>query len=126
MAARMKSEGGSPGVARAMYQQIYQSATDEQTKELAIRRLQQIESNDEMNAIRAALQRFQATNNRCAVNWREMFPLLQTAQTTSGNKLRFAANFQPLDPSETAYELNNQSGACTVALNAQLTKIALN
>jgi tetratricopeptide (TPR) repeat protein len=125
MAAQMKSQAGSRDTARAIYQQMYNEAQDSQTKENAAIRLLQVDSFDERDLIRQTLQSFQAKNNRCAANWREIFPLLRTQKTQSGKTLRFdSATNAPVDPTNALYILQN-SDKCDVNLDIDNSKIPL-
>src|SRR5215204_6831211 len=77
MAAQMKNQGGSRETARAIYEQMFAEAQDVQTKENAAIHLLKLDSLDERDAIRLALEDFQKKNNRCAANWRELFSVLR-------------------------------------------------
>jgi tetratricopeptide (TPR) repeat protein len=123
MSARMQAEGGSRETARAIYGQILETAQDAQTRELAAKRLLQVDSFIERDAIRAALQAFQKENNRCAANWREVFAILKIIKTSDGKNLRLTAAGEPLDPSDAVYLLENQNSKCDVDLDWKTTKI---
>jgi tetratricopeptide (TPR) repeat protein len=125
MSARLEAEGGSRDVARQIYQQMYDEATDDQTKSLAANRLLQTESFEERDAIRQVLKDFQTQNSRCATNWNEVFPQLRQIKLPPNNRpLRFAQNTSPIDPSNGFYTLN--STTCEVELDLKTTKILLN
>lgn len=126
MSAKMLTEGGSRDTARQIYRQIYESAQDEQTRENAARRLLQVESLDERDLIAGELQNFQAENNRCPNDWREIFSALRTAKKPNGENLRFTRDGAPLDPSNTAYLIVAENGKCAVELDLQTTKIPTN
>ncbi|HEX8289769.1 MAG TPA: hypothetical protein VF556_17440 [Pyrinomonadaceae bacterium] len=124
MSAKMKSEGGSRETARAVYLQIYEQTEDQQIKENAAIRLLQIESLDERDAIRTALQNFQKQNNRCPNNWREAFGYLRQARLANGGSLRFdQTSLTPLDPSNAAYILQTENGKCDVNVDINTSKI---
>jgi tetratricopeptide (TPR) repeat protein len=124
MAARLEAEGGSRDVARLIYQQMYDDASDEATKNLAAGRLLQVESFEERDMIRQVLKNFQTQNNRCPANWNEVFPQLRQIKLPSTNRpLRFTQNGFPIDPSDAQYKLN--AIACDVELDANTTKILL-
>lgn len=123
MSANMQAQGGSRDLAREMYRQIYASAPNDQTKELAEKRLLQIDSFDDRDAIRAVLNNFQTKYNGCPSSWREVFPLLKSAQLLGSKKLRFDANFAPLDPSDAPYLLIDKDAKCDVDLNWKLSKV---
>lgn len=125
MTAQMKNQGGSRETARAIYEQMFNDAQDAQTKENAQLHLLKLDSLDERDAIQPALAEFQKRNNRCAANWREMFPLLRALKTARGKNLRFdAASYAPVDPSGAPYFLQ-ATPKCEVAINADLSKVPL-
>jgi len=123
MAAQMKNQGGSPETARAIYEQMFAEAQDEQTKENAAVHLLKLDSIEEREAIRPALEEFQKKNNRCAASWREIFPLLRPLKTRRGSGLRFdAATLAPVDPSNAPYLLQ-AADKCDVLINVGVSKI---
>lgn len=123
MTAQMKNQGGSREIARAIYEQMFNEAQDEQTRGNAENYLLKFDSLDERDVIQPALAEFQKRNNRCAANWSEMFPLLRNLKTARGKSLRFdAATVAPVDPSNVPYLLQN-AGRCDVAINSQISKI---
>lgn len=124
MSAKMEVEGGSRETAREIYQQLYENAPDAQTKDLAFRRLLEIQSLYERDLIRQTLQEFQNKNNRCAANWREVFPILRTAKSENVKNLRFtASDFAPMDPSEAPYLLDNENGKCEAQIDRVISKV---
>lgn len=127
MSAKMKNEGGSRETARAIYSQMFEEAQDKQIKESAALRLLQLDSLDERDAIRLALENFQAINNRCPANWREIFPLLRSIKLSNDKSLRFdATTLAPLDPTNFPYLLQAaENGRCGVSLDTSNTKIPL-
>lgn len=125
MSANMQAQGGSRETARQIYQQLYENAQDDQTKEMAARRLLQVASFDERDAIRAEFKKFKNQNNRCAASWSEMFDLLRRTALIGGKPLRFAQSLEPLDPSGAPYKLDNQDGKCEIELDAQNSKVPL-
>jgi tetratricopeptide (TPR) repeat protein len=109
MAAQMKAQGGSRQVAREMYRRLYEEATDEQVRTLALRRLAQTDSLDERDRIRRALLDFQARASRCPASWREVAAPLRALG------LKLAPDAAPLDPTGLPYVLD--TAACDVKLN---------
>jgi tetratricopeptide (TPR) repeat protein len=93
MAAQVQVYGGSRDTARQLYRQMFDAAEDEQIKLLAYRRLLQLQSLDERDAIRRVLQDFRTRAARCPANWREVAPALRAA------RLKTDASGSPLDPS---------------------------
>jgi tetratricopeptide (TPR) repeat protein len=115
MSARMEAEGGSRALAREMYKRMMNEADDEQVKELAARRILQVASFDERDAIRRVLEEFKARHGRCAANWREVSQQLSAARLPDGSRLRLDSTGAPLDPADTAYLLINNG--CDVDLS---------
>lgn len=123
MAAKMQSEGGSRETARAVYRQMLAEATDEQVKEMATLRLLEIDSLEEREAIRAALQNLKTKTNRCANNWREILPFLRDVKLPENKDFRIDKSGNLVDPSGAAYILNTEN--CDVLLDKEKTKIPL-
>ena len=123
MAAKTKSEGGSRETARAIYRQMFDEAEDTQVKENAELRLLELDSLEERDAIRKALQEYHTKNNRCANNWREILPLLQTVKLPNGKDFRIDKSNDLIDPSDVPYVLDRDN--CDVKLDFVKTKIPL-
>jgi tetratricopeptide (TPR) repeat protein len=110
MEAQMQTAGGSRATARAIYEQMYRGTDDEQVKKLAIKRLAQIQSLDERDALGQALNDFKARAGRCPAAWREMAPALRAL------KMKTDATGAPLDPLGAPYLLKTDE--CRVELGA--------
>ncbi len=121
MAAKMKSQGGSRETARDIYRQMLNDTTDANIKKNAALRLLQLDSLDERDAIRKVLQDFQKKNNRCAADWREIFPLLRTVKLSGERNFRVDNLNNPVDPSDAPYILDRDD--CDVKLDTKKTKI---
>jgi tetratricopeptide (TPR) repeat protein len=111
MAAQMEISGGSRATARDIYRRVYTEAEDEQLKNVAVKRLLQLDSLDERDEIRAVLENFRARSARCASNWREVAAALRAAG------LKTDASGSPLDPTGVPYTLD--SAACAAQLDAR-------
>ena len=111
MSAQMATKGGSRETARAIYENMYRQTDDEQTKKLALARLLQLQSLDEMDALNALLDAHSERAGRCPQGWRELAPGLRAArfQTDSAGA--------PADPSGVAYRLDRD--ACAAELGAE-------
>lgn len=109
MAAQVEVYGGRRDTAREVYRRMLQETDDEQIRTLAIKRLLQLESLDERDAILRALRDFQARNARCPAAWREVAPSLRAA------KLKLDSTAAPLDPTGLPYALDRTN--CDVALH---------
>ncbi len=101
MKAKMANEGGSRELAREIYGRMYEQAENAKVKEMARKRLLQLDSFDQMDRLRKALAAFKARGGRCPASWKEVEPLLRA--------LRVAVNSTgaPLDPTGTAYVLTS-------------------
>lgn len=117
--AILAAEGSSRNTARIIYRQLYENADDNQTKDIALRRLMQVDSFDELDVLRSALRQFQAQNNRCIAGWHELFPLIRTARLPNGKGLRFTQSLEPIDPSDTPYHLLSKPDKCQVVIDSQ-------
>jgi tetratricopeptide (TPR) repeat protein len=97
MKARMAAEGGSRATAREIYTRMFEQSADDKVKDMAHRRLLQLDSLDERDGLRKLLVAYQMRTGHCPANWRE---------------LNLSA--APIDPSGAPYVLN--SGKCEVEL----------
>jgi tetratricopeptide (TPR) repeat protein len=122
MSAKVRLEGGTRETAREIYRHIFDAAEDTQTRELVAMRLAQIESLDERDKIREALQESQKKNG-CPRTWPEIFTTLRAIRLPNGNGLAFSREGMPVDPSGAPYRLVNSEGKCDVELDPVTTKI---
>ncbi|HYG08939.1 MAG TPA: hypothetical protein VD835_03085 [Pyrinomonadaceae bacterium] len=108
MSAQMASKGGSRETARAIYESMYRQTDDEQMKKLSLARLLQLQSLDEMDALRALLNAHRARTGKCPPAWRELSPALRAA------RFQLDSSAAPLDPSGVPYVFKQES--CEVEL----------
>ncbi len=108
MKARMAAEGGSRATAREIYTRMFEQSTDESVKDMARRRLLQLDSWDEQDALRKVLSAHQTRTGRCPANWREVEQILRAIRAP------LDVSGAPLDPSGAPYVL--QSAKCDVEL----------
>ncbi len=120
----MKSEGGNRETARVIYQQMFEQAQDEQSKETARLRLLELDSLDEREVVQGVLDDYKSKNNRCVGSLREVLPLLQNVKLSGRNDFRLDNANNLLDPGGAAYILDNEK--CEVQLDREKTKIPLN
>jgi tetratricopeptide (TPR) repeat protein len=114
LAAQMSVKGGSRETARAIYETMLRTTEDEHTRKLAADRLAQLQSLDEMDALRRVVSAYQErAAGRCPATWREVAPLVRAA------RLRQDASGAPLDPSNVPYKLVNDR--CDVELGEHST-----
>jgi tetratricopeptide (TPR) repeat protein len=109
MAAQMASQGGSRATAREIYSRMFEQTDDEKMRELAAKRLLQLQSWDERDALRRLLAAFRARAGRCPTSWRELAPVLRAA------RMQMDMSGAPLDPSNAAYVLTGDG--CDVELS---------
>jgi len=111
MKARMATEGGSRELAREIYQRMYEQAGDPQVKDMARRRLLQLDSLDQIAGLRKVLLAYQSRAGRCPASWKEIDPVLRAL------RVDLDSNGAPLDPAGTAYVLVNAD--CDVEVDRQ-------
>jgi hypothetical protein len=109
MSARMAAEGGSRGLAREIYSRMFAEAADEKVKDMARRRLLQLDFFDQRDALRQILAAFQQRFSRCPASWQELAPAMRNLNWQRD------ANGNLLDPSGAPYVLNIQK--CDVELD---------
>lgn len=125
MWSKMLTAGGDRETARAVYEQMSENAPDQQIKDNAALHLLELDSLYERDAIGAALLSFKAKNNRCADNWRDILPALQSAKLPAGKNFRIdARSGSVVDPSGAPYILDKEN--CAVKLDHEKSKILTN
>ncbi len=107
MHAQLAAQGGSRNTALEIYLRFYQESGDPSLKEMARRRILQIQSLNERDVIRHILSEYSTHAGRCAASWPEVSDALGKAH------LRIAAD-APIDPEGAPYQLT-KSG-CDVEL----------
>jgi tetratricopeptide (TPR) repeat protein len=109
MKAKLLSEGGSRSTAREIYTRMYEQSTDDKVKDMARKRLLQLDSLDQRDSLRKLFAAFQARTGRCPTSWKELDPVLRAS------RVPLDASGAPLDPSGVPYVL--RAGACEVDLD---------
>ena len=99
MKARMLVEGGSRDTAREIYSRMAEGSSDDQIKEMARRRLMQLDSLDQRDQLRKLLTAYKNQNGRCLSSWRLVTGVLQTLHFSMDN------NGAPVDPAGFPYRL---------------------
>jgi tetratricopeptide (TPR) repeat protein len=102
MKARMLTEGGSRTTAREIYMRMYEQSGDTSVKEMARKRLLQLDSLDQQDVIRKVLAAYFGKQNRCPSSWRDVAGLLHAL------RFQLDASGAPLDPSGVPYRLTNK------------------
>jgi tetratricopeptide (TPR) repeat protein len=100
MSARMEAEGGSRTVAREIYTRMYEQSKDEKVRDMARRRLMQVASLEERDALRKVLATYKEELGRCPGSWREIEGALKVL------RWRLDSSGAPLDPSGWPYILD--------------------
>ncbi|HVG30183.1 MAG TPA: hypothetical protein VM864_10820 [Pyrinomonadaceae bacterium] len=112
MSAQMSTKGGSRETARAIYETMLRSTDEAQTKQMALDRLAQLDSLDEMDALRRVIAAYRERGGgRCPAGWRELAPALRAA------RFRQDASGAPLDPGDAPYHF--LADKCDVELGAE-------
>jgi tetratricopeptide (TPR) repeat protein len=109
MKARMAAEGGSRTTAREIYSRMFEESGDLKVKEMARRRLLQIESFEQRDAIRTVLSGYRERTGHCPASWKDIAALLRTT------RLPLDVSGAPLDPAGTPYVLRTTD--CNVDLD---------
>lgn len=110
MGARMLAEGGSVQAARQMYQHLYDESTDNQVKQLLLRRMMQVDSFEQRDLIRHVLNDYSSRFKRCPGSWKDIAAGLRALRLSTD-----ANSGSPLDPAGTPYLL--VKGGCDVDLD---------
>lgn len=117
MSAQMELNGGSREMAHNIYRRMYTEADDEQVKQLAFKRLLQVDSLDERDLLRKVLETYRSKAGRCPHDWREASALLVNSTLTSGARIKIDATGKPLDPTGVPYVLSPDG--CDALLNGR-------
>ncbi len=109
MKAKMAADGGSRATAREIYTRMYEGSADEKVRDMARRRLLQLDSLDQRESLRKLFAAYEARTGKCPSSWKEIEPVFRAL------RVAVAASGAPLDPSGTPYVL--RAGACEVELD---------
>ena len=101
MKAKMANEGGSRELAREIYGRMYEQAENAKVKEMARKRLVQLDSFDQIDGLRKVLAAYKSRLGRCPTSWKEVEPLLRAL------RVEVDSTGAPLDPTGTAYVLGS-------------------
>lgn len=110
MSAKMAAEGGSRDTAREVYVRMFEQSADENVKDMARRRLIQLDSLDQRDALNELLSGYKTRVGQCPATWREVLQVLRAV----GAPLDHSG--APLDPTGAPYQL--RSGTCEIELAA--------
>ncbi|HJU92698.1 MAG TPA: hypothetical protein VJ656_07195, partial [Pyrinomonadaceae bacterium] len=115
MQAKMFAEGGSRTTAREIYTHMYEESTDDQVREMARRRLLQMDSLDERDGLRKLFTAYKTRTGKCPDSWRELEPIFRAG------RIPMDQSGAPLDPSGAPYVL--QAGKCEVELDLTRSQV---
>ena len=88
---------------------MYEQSTEDQVKDMAHKRLLQLDSLEQRDALRKILTAYQTRAGKCPNSWKEIEPVLRAV------RIPVDASGSPLDPTGVPYVL--RAGACEVDLN---------
>jgi tetratricopeptide (TPR) repeat protein len=111
MKAKMAVEGGSRTTAREIYARMFEESTEEQVRDMARRRLMQLDSLDQRDGLRNLLHAYRARAGRCPGSWRELDQVFRTL------RLPLDSAGAPVDPSGVPYDLKSEE--CEAALSSK-------
>jgi tetratricopeptide (TPR) repeat protein len=109
MKARMAAEGGSRSTAREIYTRMFEQSTDVKVKDMARRRLLQVDAMDQIDALQKVLTVYKERFGRCPATWKEIEPVFRSMRLQTG------PTGAPLDPSGTPYVFGKSN--CEVQLS---------
>ena len=109
MKAKMAADGGSRATAREIYTRMYEQSSEDQVKDMAHKRLLQLDSLDQRDALRKILTAYQSRAGKCPNSWKEIEPVLRAV------RIPVDASGAPLDPAGIPYVL--RAGTCEVDLD---------
>ena len=109
MTAKMSADGGSRTTAREIYMRMHEESADEKVRDMAQRRIVQLNSLDQRDVLRKLLTDYQARVGQCPATWREVNQLLRAIRAP------LDATSSPLDPTGAPYHL--RPGKCEVDLD---------
>ena len=109
MKAKMAADGGSRATAREIYTRMYEGSADEKVRDMARRRLLQLDSLDQRESLGKFFAAYKARTGKCPNSWKEIEPVFRAL------RVAIDASGAPLDPSGAPYVL--RAGACEVELD---------
>jgi tetratricopeptide (TPR) repeat protein len=107
MKAKMAADGGSRATAREIYTRMFEQSADEKVRDMARRRLLQLDSLDQRESLRKLFAAYQTRTGKCPSSWKEIEPVFRAL------RVAVDASGAPLDPSGAPYVLRE----CEVELD---------
>jgi hypothetical protein len=115
----MKTEGGSRSTAREIFRQMQRGSNDPMVQLTAERRLKELDSLDQRDAIDKVLAEFKEQNARCAASLNEIMPVLLKIGLPEGNAFMVDTADRLVDPTGAPYLLDKDK--CKVTLDREHT-----
>ena len=109
MKAKMAADGGSRTTAREIYTRMYEQSGDEKVREMARKRLLQLDWLDQRDVLRKLFVAYQARTGKCPSSWKEIEPVFRALRVATD------ASGAPFDPSGSPYIL--RAGECEIDLD---------
>lgn len=109
MKAKMAADGGSRSTAREIYTRMYEQSSDEKVRDMAHKRLLQLDALDQRDVLRKLVVAYRARTGKCPNSWKEIEPVFRAF------RVAIDASGAPLDPSGTPWVL--RAGECELDLN---------
>jgi tetratricopeptide (TPR) repeat protein len=120
MAAVMKTEGGSRATARQIFRQMLSGSEDPMIRLTAERRLRELDSLDEREALNQVLADLKNRNGRCVNDLDEIKLVLLTIKLPDGNEFSVDQSNRLVDPNGAPYLLDKDS--CSIKLDTERTR----
>ncbi len=121
MAGAMRTEGGSRLTARRIFEQMLEGTDDPAVRITAQRRIAQLDSLDEREAIDHVLFEFKQLNGKCPSNLNEILPMLKNVVLPSNNTFRLDSANRLADPTGAPYLLDAEK--CSVMPDTSRTDL---
>ena len=118
MKARMTAQGGSRDTARQIYTNMFEQSTDERIRDMAQRRVWQLDALDQIDALQKMLTTYNERAGRCPASWKELLPIFRALKLEVD-----PVTGAPVDPSGSPYVFGDTN--CNVRINPQ-SKIPAN
>jgi len=109
MASNMRNDGNSRETFRAVYTEMLASSTDDRVREMAERKLRELNTAEEAEAIDRVLEEFKARGGRCARSLGEVSAMLFAAPWPEGRSLRVDTANRLVDPNGKPYVIDQQT-----------------
>lgn len=122
MSAAMKSRGGERETARAIYRQLYENAEDAKARENALLRLYEIDANEQLEAVNAALTERFRKSGKCTSGRSALIELLRTINLPPGNEIKINASGMPVDPTGVAFQFDQLLCRMAIAPESKIPK----